>query len=93
MPATFRVRELIEAADLPQLELARLARLSPSTIGLMCSNRGGRISLATLSRVASVLGLTPGDLIAFTPDPPTDWDRRPGLPIYPGPLGGLTDMS
>ena len=63
MPTKFRLRELLEKLDLSQTDLARRAGVSFATINRMCTNATSQVSLETLDRVASALGVEPGDLI------------------------------
>ncbi len=69
MTATFRLRELLEQAEMSQSELAREAGVHFSTINRLCTNATAQVSLNTLEQIATVLGVHPGDLIASTTEP------------------------
>jgi transcriptional regulator with XRE-family HTH domain len=63
MTARFRLRELLEARGISQSQLAREAGVSFSTVNRLCTNATEQVSLATLDKIAGVLGVAPGDLI------------------------------
>lgn len=63
MAARFRLRELLEQADISQTELARRAEVSFATVNRLATNATGQVSLETLDRLALVLGVEPGELI------------------------------
>ena len=63
MPTTFRLSEILEAKGISQSELARLSRVSHVTINRMCGNKTEGVTLATLDKIASALGVEPGELI------------------------------
>ena len=70
MSARFRVRELLEKADLTQSELARRAEVSFATVNRLCTNATNQVSLETLDKIAAVLGVEPGDLLERVPKKP-----------------------
>lgn len=65
MTTRFRLASLLEKAEPPmsQAELARRAKVSPTTINRMCANHTNGVDLITLDRIASVLGIEPGELL------------------------------
>jgi DNA-binding Xre family transcriptional regulator len=63
LPTRFRVREVIDERGLTQLEVARRARLSYSTVSRLYLEQATQISLKTLDRLAEVLRCEPGDLL------------------------------
>ena len=68
-PARFRLRELMEEADLGQTELAKRADVSFATVHRLHQNATGQVSLETLDKIARALSealgraIEPGDLI------------------------------
>lgn len=64
MAARFRLAELLEERGMSQSELARQSRITFATINAMCRNRTDGVKLETLDRLARVLGVEPGELIA-----------------------------
>lgn len=60
----FRLAEAIKAAETTQLGLAADSGVSFATINRMCRNRTRQVSLETLDRLATALGVEPGDLVA-----------------------------
>lgn len=74
MPATFRLRELLEAADVSQTEFAKAAGVSFATVNRLCTNATSQVSLETVDKVLSGLaahGVNAGvsDLIEWTAPP------------------------
>jgi transcriptional regulator with XRE-family HTH domain len=67
MTLFIRVEELREAKGWNQAELARRAKVRPSTLVDIEKGRTKRIDLAVLERLAKALGVAPGYLIADTP--------------------------
>jgi putative transcriptional regulator len=63
MTAQFRLREVLARSGLSQSELARQSGVSFATVNRLCTNATTRVDLATLDRLADVLGCEPGDLI------------------------------
>ncbi len=63
MPTKFRLREILEKRDMSQSELSRLAGLSFATINRICTNATGQVSLVTLDKIATTLGIEPNELI------------------------------
>ena len=64
MTLRFRLAELLERRGLSQAELVRLSGVSQRTVTRLCGNQTGQVSLAILERLATALGVDPGDLIA-----------------------------
>lgn len=62
-PITLRVRELRQARDWSQRELARRAGVQQVTISLIENNRTKGVDFETLEKLARVLGVDPGYLI------------------------------
>lgn len=63
MAARFRLAELLEERGMSQSELARQSGITFATVNAMARNRTDGVKLATLDRLARVLGVAPGDLI------------------------------
>lgn len=63
MPTTFRLRQILEARGMTQAEIAELAGVGLQTIGRLCRNDTGQVSLSTLDKIAAALNIAPGDLI------------------------------
>ncbi len=62
MVTRFRLAE--ELGDrMTQAELARLAGVAAATVNRICGNITAQVSLDTLDRISTVLGVEPGDLI------------------------------
>jgi putative transcriptional regulator len=68
MPTRFRLRELLAARHLSQLEVQALTGLAYSTINEMCNNRTHRIDLATLDVLCDALECQVGDIIERLPE-------------------------
>ena len=64
MAARFHLAELLEERGMSQSELARRAKVSLVTINSIANNRTTQVKLETLDRLARVLGVEPGELIA-----------------------------
>lgn len=64
MAARFRLEELLEERAMTQSELARRSGITFATINAMCRNRTDGVKLDTLDKLARVLGVQPGELIA-----------------------------
>jgi len=62
-----RVKELREAMGWTQAELARRAKVRPSTLVDIEKGRTKRVQLDVLDRLATVLDVDPGFLITRTP--------------------------
>ena len=67
MTTTFRLSELLDRVGMSQHELARQSGVSIRTISRLATNATGTVALATLDRLAPVLGCQPGDLIGPKP--------------------------
>lgn len=63
MPTKFRLREILERIEMSQSELARQSGVSMATINRMCTNATGQVSLETLDKIATALGIEPNELI------------------------------
>jgi DNA-binding Xre family transcriptional regulator len=62
MTTRFRLAE--ELGDqMTQYELAQRAGLHFATVNRLCTNHTAQVSLETLDRISTVLGVEPGDLI------------------------------
>jgi transcriptional regulator with XRE-family HTH domain len=75
MATTFRLREVLEAADPPisQSDFAKDARLSFATINRLCTNATAQVSLKTLDKILAALSKRGvkaeiGDVIVHTPE-------------------------
>ena len=66
-PLRFRLQQTIDEKGVSQSELSRTSGVSYTTISRMCRNVTAQVSLDTLDRLATTLGVNPGDLLA--PDP------------------------
>ena len=49
-------------------ELAEAAKLSPSVVSGLTTNRATQVRFDTLSKLCKVLDCTPGDILAYLPD-------------------------
>jgi DNA-binding Xre family transcriptional regulator len=67
MGARFRLRELLEKADMSQSELARQSGVSFVTVNRMVANKTASVSLKTLDALSAALGVEPGDLLEREP--------------------------
>lgn len=63
----FNLSGLLERLGISQSELARQSGLSLRTINRLTLNRTAQVSLATLDKIATVLKVEPGELIAREP--------------------------
>lgn len=63
MPTKFRLADILAEQGMSQRELARVSGVTLVTINRMCSNRTEGATLATLDKLATALGVAPGDLI------------------------------
>ena len=63
VPMTFRLSEILEHRGMSQSELARAAGVSLVTVNRICGNKTEGITLSTLDKLASALGVDPGELI------------------------------
>ncbi len=70
MTTRFRLREILEARGLTQVELARQSKVPLLTIGRLCRNSTAQVSLKTLDRLADSLGVAPGDLLSSSAPKP-----------------------
>ncbi len=66
-PLQIRLRELREAADLSQEELANQVGVRQATISEQETGRSRRISYDLIERLADALGVEPGDLFERVP--------------------------
>lgn len=67
MPTEFRLAEILAVCGMSQRELARLSGVSFVTVNAIHGNRTTRVDLATLDKLAAVLGVQPGELIVKAP--------------------------
>lgn len=63
MPTIFWLAEWLERKGMTQSELARRSGVSFQTVNRMCQNKTEGAVLSTLDRLATVLGVEPGELI------------------------------
>lgn len=63
VPTRFRLRELLEEAGISQSDFAAQSGVSFATINRLCTNATGQVSLETLDKIASSLGVEPGELL------------------------------
>lgn len=66
MTVKFRLRELLETAEISQSEAARLSGVSFATINRMCTNATRQVSLDVLGSLAKMLKCDPGDFLHKT---------------------------
>lgn len=62
-PARFRLQEVIDAKGTNQSELSRTSGVSYQTISRMCRNVTAQVSLETLDRLSTALGVEMGELL------------------------------
>lgn len=67
MAARFRLRELLDNAGMTQSQLAEQAGVSFATVNRLCTNATAQVSLETLDKLSTVLGVEPGALIEREP--------------------------
>lgn len=65
-PVRLRVRELREAKGLTGAELARKAKVRPSTLSAIENNQTSAIDFAILDRIATALGVDAAMLVVHT---------------------------
>lgn len=63
MTARFHLAELLAASEMSQRELARKSGITLVTINRMCANHTEGVTLRTLDKLATALGVEPGELI------------------------------
>lgn len=92
----FRLRALIDKAGMSQSELSRRSGVSFATINRMCTNATATVALETLDRLATALGVEPGELFERprkaggeprmdgTRDPQPPPGQQPETPSSPG---------
>jgi DNA-binding Xre family transcriptional regulator len=74
-----RIKEIAEAKKISLIRLARSADVDYKTIQKLFHNPEADINLRTLDKIAWSLGVTPSDLIVYTPTSPFEWqDARAG---------------
>jgi DNA-binding Xre family transcriptional regulator len=71
----FRLREVLEEREqagdaMSQSELARRSGLSLSIVNAIVQHRQRQVSLETLNKLCTTLGVVPGDLFEFDPEKP-----------------------
>lgn len=67
---TARIRSGLEPRTVRSL--AEEIDLSPSVITGLTSGRARRVDFETLNKLCRVLSCTPGDILEYVPDPPTE---------------------
>jgi DNA-binding Xre family transcriptional regulator len=65
----YRLREVLEAANMTQTEAAAVAGLGLATVNRMCRFPARSQTLEILDRLSAVLHVEPGDLITRAPIP------------------------
>lgn len=76
MPTRFRLREVLEEAQMTQTEAAELAGLGLATVNRMCRFPTRSQTLEILDRLSAILHVEPGDLITRAPVPGTKIRKR-----------------
>ncbi len=66
-PTVLRLKALREAAGLSQAALAERAGVRRETLNRLENGRSGRITLELLDRLATALGVLPGELVERRP--------------------------
>lgn len=64
MPTAFCLAQILEARQLSQAWLVRESGVALRTVSRLCRNETAQVSLETLDRIATALGVEPGQLIA-----------------------------
>lgn len=65
-----RVKEVAARKGVSQSRLSRLADIDQGTMRRIFNDPRSNITLETLNRLARALGVQPGDLLEYEPDPP-----------------------
>jgi putative transcriptional regulator len=63
MPTVFRLAEILDRKGMSQAELVRRSGVALRTVSRLCRNETGQVSLDTLDKLATALGVEPGELI------------------------------
>lgn len=66
-PTVLRLRALREAAGLSQAALAKRVRVRRETLNRLENGKSGRVTLELLDRLATALGVQPGELVERRP--------------------------
>jgi DNA-binding Xre family transcriptional regulator len=99
MATRFRLREVLEEAQMTQTEAAELAGLGLATVNRMCRFPGRSQTLEILDRLSAVLHIEPGDLVTRAPVPGAKIRTRgrgrpplehPRAPVGPRRVGSRT---
>jgi DNA-binding Xre family transcriptional regulator len=77
--ARWRVREIAEQKGFNAHQLSLAAQLSYNTVRPIWNGEAKRADLETLSRIAAVLGVSPGDLIGNGPKDSKLGNSKPDL--------------
>ncbi len=70
-----RVKELADARNISMNRLARSADVDYKTVQKLFRSSTADINLHTLDKLAWSLGVTPSDLIEYTPTSPFEWQE------------------
>ena len=63
MTTRFRLAEVLKERNMSQSELSRLSGVSFPTVNAICNNKTGTVALGTLDKIATALGVAPGNLL------------------------------
>ena len=78
-----RIKEIAEAKNIGINRLAHSADVDYKTVQKLFRDPEADINLHTLDKLAWSLGVTPADLIEYTPTSPFEWQRATDHPALP----------
>lgn len=70
-----RIKEIADTKGISMNRLARSADVDYKTVQKLFRNPEADINLSTLDKLAWTLGVTPADLIDYTPTSPFEWQE------------------
>jgi putative transcriptional regulator len=68
MPIKFKLRVILADAEMTQMELAKLSRVTPSTVSKLVTGSIREIPVTALERICTTLSCQPGDMLKYVPD-------------------------
>jgi putative transcriptional regulator len=70
MPIRITLDDVLAAKNMKAKQIAAIIDVSETHLSLFRTGKVRGVRFSTLSKLCAALGCQPGDLIAFTPDPP-----------------------